>query len=451
METKGEYLDLTNYDLSYKGYKIRIYPSEEQKQMFHKYFGMVRFVYNLGIDLCTEYYNENKDNDSVKHKTLSFISLRNKVSYLKNNDPNYSWLKDFSSYSIEIVCRDLINGYTKFFQRAVLGLPKRKRRKHANQSFPIRPSRMSITEDGLTMSSFDNNVIMKKVNPNLIGYGNSSIRKNTIIYKNMHHIKYANPRIMYDGVNYYLSVTVPRQDNSVHDFNSTNTFKYNSEWSNKPTGDVCGLDWGCKLSNWYVASNGLRAVRPNQSVLDKRIAGYQKKLQRQARINDEEKHIERTNQYYTNNELKTLHRLNKLYKKHTNQRLYLIHQFANKLIDSKPKALVFETIKTRKAAKDMSVYKAYMNKKTKIAHNLRLSIHDTSMNIIRYKAIANGIPVIMAPEGFKSTHVCSKCGCEHNIGTSRTFTCPNCGLVMDRDENSANVLKKFGEDFLNNL
>ena len=52
---------LTNEDLETVGYKIKLYPTEEQKQIFKEYFGASRFVYNLGIHLQEEHYKRYKE------------------------------------------------------------------------------------------------------------------------------------------------------------------------------------------------------------------------------------------------------------------------------------------------------------------------------------------------------------------------------------------------------
>lgn len=38
-------------DDSHVGYKVRLFPTKEQEHLFYEYFGLNRFVYNLGIDI----------------------------------------------------------------------------------------------------------------------------------------------------------------------------------------------------------------------------------------------------------------------------------------------------------------------------------------------------------------------------------------------------------------
>jgi len=49
-----------------KGYKFRIYPTEEQKTFFGKSFSCVRKVYNLMLDDQMKAYEETKNGPSKK-------------------------------------------------------------------------------------------------------------------------------------------------------------------------------------------------------------------------------------------------------------------------------------------------------------------------------------------------------------------------------------------------
>lgn len=54
---------------NYIGYRIQLYPSYEIEQIFKEYFGVCRYVYNLGIKMHEDYYlkNKNKKDNSIFH------------------------------------------------------------------------------------------------------------------------------------------------------------------------------------------------------------------------------------------------------------------------------------------------------------------------------------------------------------------------------------------------
>lgn len=437
---RGE-IEMVKQDCKYVGYKFKIYPTDEQIVLINKYFGLVRYVFNLGLEMYMEHYNNAKDDPSIQYKSMTFVDLNNKLTKLKNTREDMQWLKDYSSGTMRVVLQDLIGGYKKFYDHVTPRPPKFKTKKNANQSFPVRKERMSILGNMLKISGFSDPILIKGVPSKLQGFGDKAGGQKIGGYTKFNgysHLNFINPRISYNGIDYFISFQVERKPGlDKHDYNSTNKFKHNEFWDKREYGDIIGLDWGMKHDNWYVCSDGDRLHRPDQSKLDRQIAGYQRSLARKKRINNK-KHIERTNQY-TKNELKTLKRLNKKYKQRTNQRLNPIHEFANYLISKKPRAIVLEDIKVTNFLQSGidGIVKHSMD-----------SIKYTSSTIIAYKAEANGIPVIVAHKGFKSTQICSNCGNEQNVKARRTYKCPHCGLVIDRDINAAINLKKYGEEQL---
>ena len=48
-----------------RAFKYRMYPNQEQKDIFSKYFGAVRFVYNWGLEQKIRTYKEKQINQLV--------------------------------------------------------------------------------------------------------------------------------------------------------------------------------------------------------------------------------------------------------------------------------------------------------------------------------------------------------------------------------------------------
>ena len=92
-------------------------------------------------------------------------------------------------------------------------------------------------------------------------------------------------------------------------------------------------------------------------------------------------------------------------------------------------------------------------------HRLAQAVNDVSFGELRrqieYKAETNGVKVIKADRFFASSKTCSVCGEKKNDLTlrDRTYRCPHCGAVIDRDLNaSLNLLgllvnHKIGTDY----
>ena len=74
------------------------------------------------------------------------------------------------------------------------------------------------------------------------------------------------------------------------------------------------------------------------------------------------------------------------------------------------------------------------------------------LNQIRYKAQWYGTTVVEADQWYPSSRTCSACGVVNTeLGREPRWSCPNCGVVHDRNENAARNLQKLallavGED-----
>ncbi len=82
-------------------------------------------------------------------------------------------------------------------------------------------------------------------------------------------------------------------------------------------------------------------------------------------------------------------------------------------------------------------------------HRLAKAISEISWyefrRMLEYKADWHGRKIIVAPPNYASSQLCSSCGNKSNQTkdlSCRTYICPVCGMIMDRDLNaSKNLLK----------
>ena len=316
---------------NYVGYRIKMYPTEEQIKVFEEYFGACRFVYNLGINLQEEHYEASKDGDSIKN-TLSFIEINNKLTSIKKED-KYYWLNDFDATSLKLVLRDVVYGYKIFFNKNA-NHPKYKSKKNHHQMFPVRPERLKVYESSIYLPSIG--IIDTGNNrTEFIGVGNKD-KKNSI-YK-----KYINSRVVYDGYSYWLTFSLEKDHKQGIECNSCKRFINNEVWNHKPYSDDVGIDLGCNKNKWIVDSQGTRIVRPDTSKSETKIKKLQRKLACKCRVNDKKykellQQGEKTNptlakkkarRRYSNNELKILKKMNKEYKHITNVKKNAIHEYA---------------------------------------------------------------------------------------------------------------------------
>lgn len=97
-----------------KAYKFRLYPNQEQKQLFVKTFGCSRAIWNMMLA------------DKIKHYEDTKETLYNTPAQYKKEFP---WLKEVDSVALCNVQLNLQTAYKNFFQSG-FGFPKFKKKSH---------------------------------------------------------------------------------------------------------------------------------------------------------------------------------------------------------------------------------------------------------------------------------------------------------------------------------
>ena len=187
----------------------------------------------------------------------------------------------------------------------------------------------------------------------------------------------------------------------------------------KTTENMIGLDLGIK--DLIVDSNGHKYK--NHKYLTKsqsRLAKEQRKLSKMVKG--------------SNNRNKQRIKIAKLYKHIQNQRNDYLHKLSRQIIDEN-QVIVLEDLKVKD-----------MEQNNKLARNITDASWSRLVYMLTYKANWYGRTVIKVPNNYPSSQLCSICGYQNSITKSlniRKWTCPECGIVHDRDVNAAkNILSK---------
>lgn len=361
-----------------KGYKFRIYPTDDQKVLLEKTFGCVRFVWNKALAEAKqeyEHYLAHKDSviDLQKPKVSGFDFSSRLVDYKSN--PEIQWLKDVSSTSLQQAMLHLGSAFSTFFKQRK-GYPSFKK-KHGHQSFSLMTNSFRFKEEGFFIPKFKDSlkVVWSRKLP-------SAPTSATIIKT--------------PTGKYYISFVceyVPTKLNA--------------------TGHI-GIDLGIK--DFLVTSEGIKVSNPKYLKLSQQnLRRKQQALSRKKKgsINRNKARIS----------------VALIHEHITNQRLDFAHKLSRKLINENQvigieKLRVKNMIRNRKLSKSISDV-AWSSFVDKLAYKAKES-QNTSL--------------VYMDCWYPSSHLCNldNYKLDYKLKLSdRQWTCPQCGTVHDRDINAA--------------
>ena len=233
-------------------------------------------------------------------------------------------------------------------------------------------------------------------------------------------IKYSNPALEYDGIDFWFSVGVEIIDNQDND---------------KPKTEAIGIDLGIKQLG--TCSNEMKLDKPDIKKQKKKLKRLQKQASRhyQKMIEESKRTKIKFSQIpKSKNLLKLEKEIKKLHIRINNTLTTNIHEFTTKLIKLNPEAIVIE---------DLNVIGMMKNK------HLSEKVKEAKFYEIRrqleYKSKWNNVNLILADRWYASSKICSECGNKKDklSLSERIYICEECSCIIDRDMNAALNLKKL--------
>lgn len=103
-----------------KAFKFRLYPNDQQEQLFAKTFGCVRFIYNRMLS------------DKIEHYKKTEKMLYNRPAQYKEE---FEWLKEVDSLALANAQLNLQSAYGNFFRSPKTGFPQFKSKHHNDHSY----------------------------------------------------------------------------------------------------------------------------------------------------------------------------------------------------------------------------------------------------------------------------------------------------------------------------
>lgn len=377
-------------------------PNNKQKTKLFRYASTFRFAYNWTL-------GREKENYENGGKFISDGDLRKEFTQLKKTE-EYSWLNEISNNVTKQAIKDACNAYKRFF-KGYSKFPKFKSRKHSTPSFFQDNVKIQFTDTHVKVEGF---AVSKKKNKQKLNW----IKLAECGRIPTENVKYTNPRIKYDGLNWYITVGVEYE-----------------EYTCLPTNEAIGIDLGIK--DLAICSDGNTYKNMNKTQKIKKLEKRKRRLQRSI-SRSYEKNKKGESYCKTDNVIKKEKKLLRLNRRLTNIRHDHLHKTTSEIIKRKPSFICIEDLNISGMMKNKHLSKVVQQQGF---YEFRRQIE--------YKSAWNTIPVVIADRFFPSSKLCSCCG---NIKkdlklSDRIYKC-ECGNVIDRDYQAALNLKKYGENIV---
>lgn len=359
-----------------RAYRTELDPNNEQKTAFIRHAGAARFVYNWALADRIAAYQAGQKSSLYEQKRR----------FNAEKDTICPWIRSVAYVVTQEAFANLDTAYQNFFRRVKAGekpgFPKFKSRHKTAPAFRMRDN-IHVEPDRIKLP------VIGWVRLKESGYLPTDNRAN---------VRLLSVGISRRGERWFVSAQVQEEVEDVA----------------PATGEPVGIDLGIKAL--AVLSDGTVFENP------KALSQAEKKLKRLSR------ELARRKKGSKNRE-KTRQKLARHHYKVACIRAHTLHQVSHHVTaKTKPSAVVVEDLNVRGMTSN---------------HKLAKAVSDSSFSELRrqigYKATWNGVEVVVADRFYPSSKLCSGCGSVKqslSLG-ERTYVCPECGLIMDRDLNAA--------------
>ena len=361
---------------TYKAYKLRIYPTDSQRELIEKTFGCTRYIYNNFLAERKNKYEESKTKVHVYEQLHELTDLKREKE----------WLREIDSCALHACVYNLDDAFQKFFKGN--GYPKFSA-KGVHESF----------RTNNTLNTYKD----KKYESIRIDFN-----KRIITLPKLKEVKFRGYRTTKEIVGKIKSATISKEANKY--FVSILVEVPFVKYSLKPT-SIVGLDLGIK--DFIVTSNGEK-LKNEVKINEKRLKGLQKWLSRC--------------KPGSKNRYKVKLKMQRLYLKIRNARKHMIYKLANNILKEND-IVSIETLDVK------NMYQVH-----KIAKHLKNIPISEFIRVLKYKSNWLGKKIIEINKYYPSSQCCNRCDYKNEEVKDlsvRKWTCPKCGMIHDRDINAS--------------
>lgn len=404
-----------------KGYKIKIYPNETEKKIIDRNIDLKRYVYNWAINEEYENYNLWLA-DMIDRRMKSKFDLYRMYTEFKQK-PGQEFLKDFPIDAARSAIDAAYNSFNRYFKH-LSRKPKFRSKKQARTfvSYGIRSDRLffkgkyvrvpGLKKGTKIYTGIDSGFSCQKDNPT---YYNSFVSRDKL-------------------GNYWLSFKTMEK-------RPTDYFEINNIPEMEQDNGVLGID--LNKSPRFACSDRSMYYAPNISRLEFKKKELQRKIKKDIDRRMKEKQ-EKTNPEDVQISKRSEKRLIKLRKVEYRIRGInnnFIHTTTKQIINKHPKMIVMENLRISDMVK---------NKYAASNTNFHYASFYKCRYIMQQKCEMYGVKFVLVPRSYPSSQLCSSCGhrLKKNFSKDRSYTCPKCGTIINRDLNAAYNLRNYGLQLL---
>ena len=412
-------------------YKVMIHPNNKQETKIRRTLNKCIECQNIVYDYLDSFIKDKKPFPTcsdvrkwfTNQKRLKDNEIINKRINLTKKEMIENHLDtlfyDVSNDALKQMVKDTYNSFVRYFKK-LSKYPNRKSYKDRKKSFYVDPFKIEFTNNKVRLEKIANN---QKENRQVLNWVKLA-EKNRIPLG----VSYYNPRVSYDGENFYITVGVKDEYAPIK-----NIIKSDER--------IIGIDLN---SASIVTSENIIYKQVTKTRNYKKIKSRKKRLQRalsRKYLKCNPNNLKKCK--YSNNYKKNKSLIKKLDKRLQNIRDDCHNKIITDILLKPPKTIILEDLYVSEMAKkenrDKMTYEQKLASKNIVEASLRKFRMLLLDRIRRYDT-----NIVIADKYYPSTKMCNRCGHIKEMKIQdRVYKCDCCGLVIDRDLNAAINLANY--------
>lgn len=406
--------------------KIMLLPNDKQKSKLLETSNAAKYAYNWAIAIQVKYFKHNK-------KYMTHLEVRKLFTVHKQEK---TWLYKVSNTAAKQAIKDCCNAFIRFLQEKkkkeykpyskkqidrsakknkpltrydMAWHPKFKKKGKAELKFYVDTENIKFSD---TRVKLENIAVGKKKNKQKLNWLKLAEKSRVPT-----DCKYTNPRVKYDGLNWWVNVGMEESEARITDL----------------LPDCVGIDVGIK--DLAIVSDKKQTKYKNINKTERVIKLKKKQRRLQRKISRKYLKNKKGDSYCkTSNIIRSEKSLLRINQRLAGIRHNHVNQATTEIIRQKPSRIVLEDLNIKGMMKNKHLSKAIQEQ----------CLYEFSRQI-EYKCAWSGIEFVRANRFYPSSKKCVKCG---NIKKDlklkdRIYKCSFCENVIDRDYQSALNLSRY--------